>query len=368
MSNFKMLKYFKIGLDIGYGWVKGVNERGERVLIRSLVAPPYSRDLNDAFGVENQDTDIHVVVTMPDGSKKEIFVGELALSSTKAAYAFDKNKIDHPTTTQLIATATSMLTVGVDQPLHLITGLPLDFYKTQKVQFENYLREFKGKVQHKAGKFEGTEYTIGFEKATVYLQGGASIYSCLMNIHGVPTRKDLLQQGLKLAVINMGFYTLDVIVFEAGEKFKPLGDMSFSSDEGVGMVEIRKIVEQAFYEQSGARLNLPQVEPILKSGGINYKGKYFDLKNDIKRAKDIVAQINLDTIKTKWGSQKDFIHTAFICGGGPGDLEERILGFHHNQEIVEDHQFADALGYLIYGRLQEYKENREREKQLYTSN
>lgn len=171
MTNFKMLKYFKIGLDIGYGWVKGVNERGERVLIRSLVAPPYSRDLNDAFGVENQDTDIHVVVTMPDGSKKEIFVGELALSSTKAAYAFDKNKIDHPTTTQLIATATSMLTVGVDQPLHLITGLPLDFYKTQKVQFENYLREFKGKVQHKAGKFEGTEYTIGFEKATVYLQG-----------------------------------------------------------------------------------------------------------------------------------------------------------------------------------------------------
>lgn len=41
---------FKIGLDLGYGYVKGVNEAGKGIVFPSLVSAAYDRPLSALFG------------------------------------------------------------------------------------------------------------------------------------------------------------------------------------------------------------------------------------------------------------------------------------------------------------------------------
>jgi plasmid segregation protein ParM len=357
-------EYFRVAIDIGYGLVKGVNERGERVLFRSTVAPAYERKMDDVFGIEDEKDEIHVVICKPDGQSSEIFVGDLALKSTRATYAFDRNKINHPTTKILLATAYSMLTKGVTKPVHLITGLPLDYYFEQKDEFEASLKNLVVEVEHKAGQHKGLVSKVKSDKVTVFIQGGASIYPCLMDINGIPTRKELIGSGELLAVANLGFHTLDVVVFEAGKKFKPLSDLSFSIDTGVGMVELRKMAEEAFFKKTNARLPLPQIEKILKKGGKQtYRGREINISAEIRQAKEFLSRVNKDHITSKLGSQLDFIHTFFWCGGGAVDLEEYLRDFHYRTEIAADAQFADALGYLIYGKIVELLEREQLKKQ-----
>lgn len=347
-------EYFRVAIDIGYGLVKGVNERGERVLFRSIVAPAMDRKMDEVFGIAEDSDDIHVVLRKPDGESSEIFVGELALQSTKATYAFDRNKINHPTTKILLAAAYSMLTKDVKKPVHLITGLPLDYYFEQREEFEASLKNMAVEVEHKAGANKGLVSKVKFDKVTVFIQGGASIYPNLMDLNGIPTRKELMGSGELLAVANLGFHTLDVIVFEAGKKFRPLHDISFSIDTGVGMVELRKMAEDAFFKKTNSRLPLPQIEKILKKGGLQtFKGREIDISSEIAQGKAYLSQVNKDHIKSKLGTQLDFIHTFFWCGGGAVDLEAHLKDFHYRTVIAPDSQFADALGYLIYGRIVE---------------
>jgi len=349
--------YFRVSIDIGYGFVKGINERGERVLFRSIIAPAHERKIDAVFGIEEESDEIHVEIRQPGGQSNEYFVGDLALNSSHAAYAFDKNKINHPATKILLASAYSMLTQNVNKPVHLITGLPLDYFFVQKDQFEATLKDMSVDGIHRAGKYKGLESRVSFDKVTVFIQGGASIYPCLMDLNGIPIRKELMGSGELLAVANLGFYTLDVVVFEAGKKFKPLSDLSFSVDTGVGMVELRKMAVDAFYKKTNTRLTLPQVEKILKKGGKTvFRGTEVDIGPEIQQAKENLSRVAKDHITARLGPQFDFIHTFFWCGGGSVDLEQHLKDFHFKTEIAGDAQFADALGYLIYGRIVEVLE------------
>ncbi|KQN97015.1 ParM/StbA family protein [Paenibacillus sp. Leaf72] len=350
---------FKIAIDLGYGFVKGINDRGDRICFPSLVAPAFERNFTSAFGVLEDPADIHTILNYANGNgvQKDLFMGNLALKSSKASYSFDKNKIDTESTQMLLATAASMLTANVNEPIHLITGLPLDYYITQQRQFEESLLNFYVALEHFAGEFKGHRANIKFDKVTVYLQGGASIYPCLMDVHGMPKRRDLLGSGELLAVVNLGFYTLDVIVFQAGQTFEPKEEgFSFSLDTEVGMAELRKMAGEAFFQKTKSRLTMPQIEAILKKGGKQtFEGINVDISDEISAFKATLAQVILNHIRSKWGSQQSFIHTVFFCGGGAEELRPHLEGFHYNQEIIEESQFADAVGYLIHGRIEEYK-------------
>ena len=101
---------FRIGLDLGYGYVKGVNEDGKGVVFPSLVGNAYDRPLAGLFGnnEEKRIDNMHLILT---GKKKEeSFVGELARRESRSvSYAFDEDKINHPNTSALIAASCLLL-------------------------------------------------------------------------------------------------------------------------------------------------------------------------------------------------------------------------------------------------------------------
>ncbi len=346
-----------MGIDIGYGFVKGINERGEKVRFRSLICPEYDRKMGSLFGAEEEENELHVVVRRSDNQSKSLYVGDLALESGNTSYAFDRNKVNHPTTKILLATATSMLGQNVSEPIHLITGLPYDHYFEQKNEFEKALRSLEVIVEHKAGKFKGRSKKIKFGKVTTFVQGGASIYSSMMDVNGMPVRKDLLGSGDLIAVINIGFRTVDIVVFEAGKKFRLIPSLSFTIDTNVGMIAIRNTAQDAFFRETGLRLTLPQIESIIEKGGKQYhRGKQVDISGDILAAKETVATNIKGHTTSRWGNNIDLIRTVFLNGGGALDVQEQFTGFHPGLEIPDDSQFADAIGYLIVGRLEEMME------------
>lgn len=134
---------FKVGLDLGYGYVKGINEKGKEVLFPSLVGNAYERVLSGLFGTDNNKADnMHVVIV--NENKEEYFVGELARREGKnVSYAFDEDKIYHPNTRALLTASCLLLLPEEEVPVHIVTGLPLEQYIHKKEEFKNMLKNFK---------------------------------------------------------------------------------------------------------------------------------------------------------------------------------------------------------------------------------
>ncbi|WP_028987599.1 ParM/StbA family protein [Thermicanus aegyptius] len=344
---------FKIAVDIGYGYVKGINENGERVLFRSLISPAHDRSIMRLFGPDEGENDIHVRVE-ERGKAEEYFVGDLALESRMAMYAFDRNKINEPETKILLATAVGELLPPDPQPIHLITGLPFGHFKEQKDAFEDMLNKININLKHLTGKKKGQVSTIKFDKVTVFIQGGASVYANLLNTGGFPKRPELFRSGELISAVNIGFRTVDVVTFHAVDKLKLMWDMSFTIDASVGGMQIRTLAQDAFFEKTGHRPNIVIIEDIIKKGGRQYfAGREIDISSDLRKAKETVASTIKRHITSMWGEKKEFVRTIFFCGGGALELKEYLEDFHPNVEFPRDGQFADAIGYLILGRIQE---------------
>ena len=121
------VQVFKIGLDLGYGYVKGVNEAGKTVLFPSLVGNAYQRNLIGLFGqnLNNLIENMHVVLRNGKEEQEEYFIGDLARREGRnVSYAFDENKINHPNTKAVLASASALLFPSNDEPVHIVSGLP----------------------------------------------------------------------------------------------------------------------------------------------------------------------------------------------------------------------------------------------------
>ncbi len=347
---------FKIGIDIGYGYVKGINERGQRVKFRSLIAPAYDRRLEGIFGAQEDETDIHVEIMQPDGSINEYFVGDLALKSHHSSYAFDRNKINHPATQVLLAVAASQLTRNAYRPIHLITGLPLDHYLEQKDSFKEKLENTTIKIKHLSGADKGKQAHFSFDRVTIFVQGGASIYSYLLDERGLPYKTEFMNSGELIAAINIGFNTIDVAVFEAGKILRLRPDLSFTID-GKGMINIRLAVQEAIFAQTNARPDIAKIETIIEKGRGYFRGKELNINEDIEKAKKMIATTIENEISTRWKESIDNIGMLYLCGGGALELKGLLNNLHSRIETSSDSQFADAIGYLNIGRMKELEGN-----------
>lgn len=53
---------FKIAIDLGYGYVKGINENGKTVLIRTAIGTGSNRQLANLFGSAEK-TKEHIIIS-----------------------------------------------------------------------------------------------------------------------------------------------------------------------------------------------------------------------------------------------------------------------------------------------------------------
>ncbi|PTQ55668.1 MAG: hypothetical protein BSOLF_1716 [Candidatus Carbobacillus altaicus] len=345
----------RIAVDVGYGYVKAINEHGGRLHIPSVVSSVDSAG-PDVFG---HVPDIYRI----DG--RLYAVGREALESRKATLAYERDKWNHEATKILLAVAVYELTRDHYTPgVHLITGLPLDHYfgtagKSGGEQLKTMLEHFRTEVDHVHRPHPAGPVMIHFDRVTVFPQGAASVYSAFMGPDGSIRRP--IEKGNTIMIVNVGYRTVDVVTFRTDmNSFRVVRDLSFTVDDS-GVVFIRHAVADAFQRLTGRRLSTLEAERVINENGrIYFSGREYDLRSEIHKAKHDLAMRIRDALVARVGDELDFVRSVILAGGGSEDLKSELLKIHPAAEMHPDGPFADATGYLVVGKLKEISASEKR--------
>lgn len=326
-----------IAVDIGYGFVKGINEDLKKVVFPSLVTAGYDREIETIFGagINNMDS-LHIKL-----NGEEYFVGELARRSKLASVTLDSQKTNHKNTQILLATAVGLLGEGETS---LVTGLPYEDFKYQKNELIQALKGKEFDITYLGGPLAGESKSIAIIDVIVFPQGAGALYasSDMMYI------QSLARSGKMVSIIDVGYKTSDIVTFEAGQSFSVRADMSGTVDAGVS--DIEKAVLKQFFVQTGKRLDISKAAKIISAGGIDCKGQFFDLTDTIEKAKVHLSEAIKDKVKITWDDSSDFICKVYLAGGGALLLNDYLKDLNRNTTTILDSQFANAKGFLEVGR------------------
>jgi len=343
---------FKIGLDLGYGYVKGVNESGKTVIFPSLVGNAYQRNLIGLFGQNSNNIidNMHVVLTNGK-EQEEYFIGDLARREGRnVSYAFDENKINHLNTKAVLASASAFLFPSNNKPVQIVSGLPLEQYIHQKDELREMLKNFKAIVEFKG---YNVFKIVKFDRVTVFPQAAGAVYYAIMD-----DLQQYLIKGSYIGLIDIGYRTTDYIVFVADGKLSLREDLSGTLD--IGMSQMSNTADKLFTQKTGSKLNIPELIQLVNEGNIFYRGKILNFEKELNEVKLEISRVIQDRIKAVWGNKLDFFNTIFLAGGGAVSLFDSLKNLYENTVLVKNSQFANAQGFLKVAELEEKKERDKR--------
>jgi plasmid segregation actin-type ATPase ParM len=344
---------FKIGLDLGYGYVKVVNEQGKTVLFPSLVGNAYQRNLVGLFdqNLNSLIENMHVVLRNEKEEQEEYFIGDLARREGRnVSYAFDENKINHPNTKAVLASASALLFPLNNEPVHIVSGLPLEQYIHQKDELKEMLKNFKAIVEFKGYNILKV---VKFDRVTVFPQAAGAVYYAIMD-----DLQKYLIKGSYIGLIDIGYRTTDYIVFIVDGKLSLREDLSGTLD--IGMSQLNNVADKLFTQKTGSKLDIPELIQLVSEGSIFYRGRVLNFEKELNEIKLEISRVIQDRIKAVWGSKIDFFNTIFLAGGGAVSLFESLKSLYENTVLIKNSQFANAKGFLKVAELEEKKQKRGR--------
>ncbi|TCO68240.1 ParM/StbA family protein [Caldanaerobacter subterraneus] len=327
-----------IGLDLGFGYVKGVNSQNKRILFPSIVSIGFDRPLAGIFNTNDIIENLHIRIVDKTG-ENSYYVGNLARrEGFSDSFTLDIDKYTQPEAKALLSTAVMLLTLDSEpeEPINLVTGLPLKQFQAHKKAFEEELENYKALIslpEHKLMK------TIEFEKVTVFPQAaGAAYYALLEDLDRY------LYTDSYIVLIDIGFKTTDYIVFLIEDRPHFLPDLSGTIDTGIS--KIFTAIEQIYLAKTGATIDTAGLMTIFKKESIYFKGKYVDFTEELTALKKELARLIEKRIYATLKEVFDRVSTVFIAGGGGSDLYPYLKNIHADVVLVKDAQFANALGFL----------------------
>lgn len=338
-----------VSVDLGYGFVKAISKKtNKKVVFPSLVGRGHDLSISGMFdGLKKDISNIHVVY-----GGEEFFVGELAeRESRTVSRVFEQERFDHIFTKVLLNVAIQMVTDGKGGTVNVSTGLPLDFYEPQKKKFRESLLGVQPHVEWKSGVRAGETLKLNINEVFVFPQGIGAVFSALYTNDGRYAYPHLMRKGNLIALIDIGFRTTDFTVVEIREDRSFVPNIKLSGTLDSGVVNLHRHIRQFYKTKTGgADLNEFHMSRIFSNHQLTYKGQKIDFTETILQGKSAVANNIADQLKAIWAEEADLFDAIFLAGGG-GKLFINEFQSHFNDrvEIIEDSQFANAIGYLRLG-------------------
>lgn len=332
-----------IGLDLGYGYVKGVNDKGKRILFPSIVSIGFDRLLSGIFNSNENIVDNMYVKIADDGGEKSYYIGELAKrEGFSDAFTLNIDKHNQEETKALLAAATALLMSEDNNIINIATGLPLEQYQTYKKQFQEEIEGYKAIVSF-------PEYNltriVKFDKVIIFPQAAGAVYHALMdNIN-----KYMIKNSY-IVLVDIGFKTTDYVTFLIDNRLRFLPDFSGTIDTGIS--KIFTTLGKLYTQKTGANANTESLMEILKDNSIYFRGQYISFEKELHILKNELARLVKKGILDKLKDEYEKISTMFIAGGGGKDLYPFFKDAHANVELVKDAQFANAFGFLKVCQMQ----------------
>lgn len=337
-----------VAVDIGYGFVKAIGANGDRVIFPSYVGEAISRMGNNLFANDgvNELENIEIVY---NGQRK--FVGELAVKESIVTPTFDTDRKND--VTNILLNIAIQLVHPSDEPVYLVTGLPLDFYKEEAKSFQNYIEGEQKEIKWLTGSRQGETVQTKIQKALVFPQGAAAILAVLTNSEGRYTHPDMMFNGSLIAMIDIGFRTTDIIVVEVKENgsIVPVNRYSTTLND-LGMSTLRQAIINKYEETTGGKkISERFIQQALKGEQLSANGRKIDFKETLEQAKVTLAANIASGVKALWREDSELFSGIFLAGGGAIALEEEMQkAFNDSLIKTQESQYANTIGYLRYGK------------------
>lgn len=335
----------RVAVDVGYGYVKGLDEGGRRVVMPSVVCP-------DPGAVEGLGRSLDYRVTLrgrlgPGGADGEhVFcVGDLAQEQkARAVRTLAERRYTHPSMLPLLATAVALLNPE-GAPVRLVTGLPLEYVREQRRDFQEFLAGIDLEV-----RVEG--HTHGFVpvrvvESAVYAQGVAALLSAAED----PDLMATFRQGYGfVGLVDAGYRTTDVTLVSLETMAAVASGCRTVED---GMHRAAEEVLEAVRRRVGRAVAPAWLERLLfaaerRRGPVRVGGAEMDLVRLRRDAEDAVARDLWDQVLALWETELDLVHCVLLAGGAAEALRRaRPVGMRTPLLVVHEPQFANARGYLV---------------------
>jgi plasmid segregation protein ParM len=229
--------------------------------------------------------------------------------------------------------------------LHVVTGLPVGYYRQHKDALaSSLLGEHKFSFIKPNGDSIEKTFTIG--KVRIIPQPYGSLLNVFLDENGKAKNPDFFKQ--KVGVIDIGFRTTDYIV---ADKLQYSERGSKTTENGIS--KGFSIIGNKLREKSGVNVEIFKLYEYLMKGSVKIKGNEYDLTNIREQVlQQLSAQIAADAERF-WTDDWD-MDCIFITGGGGALLEKYLKALMPSATNVfdpaSDSRFFNVKGYLKYGK------------------
>jgi hypothetical protein len=189
----------------------------------------------------------------------------------------------------------------------------------------------------------GEQYSFNIKKFHAFPQGLSVLASPDLDI----LKNDLNQEDLHTGVLDIGYYTIDLINMKYGEL-----DTEKSNAFNHGTHVVYKKIERMVQELSGSMnpITFKSLNSSLANGSITInnakKGPItYDLKSKISKYLKSYTESMLDIVYDFWGSEIQTMDTIVYAGGGANLIRDYIPNNGTNV-VIQNASFANAKGYI----------------------
>lgn len=331
-----------LGVDIGFGFTKATDGR-QRHIFKSIIGEATEIQFREQL-VPNSKTEdalnLHIVV-----DEKPFFIGELAeRQSTVRAFTLDQNQLMARFAKALALTAVANLTDN-DDPVRLVTGLPINAYRRHK---DDLLELLQGEhpIVVKTDNGQSVERRIRIDKVRIVPQPFGSVFNLMLNDLGKVSDRNFAQE--KIGVVDVGFRTADYSICDKTQ-YSERG----SQTSDAGMSQAYKIIAQALQEKSGVNVELYRLYEAIAQNSIKIHGKNYGLRRITEQACGQLAARIASDINSLWADDWD-IDRIVITGGGGAALQPYLQPLLEGEVLALDPsidaRFNNTLGYYKYGQ------------------
>lgn len=322
-----------VGIDIGYGDLKGANSVNTMIMPSVIGAAPTAR-YSDEWTRDDGD-----IVYDDDGVW---FVGEKALEQSKAPRSIrDRSRSAMPDYRRLLYVAMGRLHPheGDDMTsIHIATGLPVTHMGDKETLREMMLGEHRVHTAHA----HGTYYV---ENVAVMPQGYGTLLYNTLDEYGNLINDQISKS--KAFVVDIGRYTTNLVAIEAMSYIEYASD---SVNYGVTLIEdtLRRYLEN--------ELHWTDVRPDIIRDIILDEKHVYNVDGDDVSFADVVNEGASDLAQHVNGLIADHLGEAreyrfqIVTGGGGIILEDWIRERYNRAYLTQDPVLANAIGFARYGR------------------
>lgn len=328
-----------IGIDIGFGFSKAMNKEGN-LIFKSILGDASNLQFWPGLTEVAPAEYFHVMV---DG--KSYFVGDLAeFHSSVRYFTLDQDKLMTDFVKVLALTAAGHF--GSDkEPLNVVSGLPVVYFKEKKDAFTEILRG-KHEIVFMQPDGHASAKKIFIDQVRMMPQPIGSALNLVLDDQGKLIDKEMAQK--KVGVIDIGFRTTDITILD---HLQYIDRGSRTLDTGI--CKAFSLIANKLRERSNANVELYRMYKAVESGTIRIKGQEYNFSGIRDQVYGRLAEIIAGEVDRLWAEDWD-IDKILFTGGGSKDLVRFLTPLITGNMIPLrssiDTRLNNVQGYLKYGQ------------------